>query len=460
MTEHLLWVGSGEAKYSFLDFDYFDKVTFVEANKDTATSLSEKFQSQIKYSVKNFVVSIHGGIHTFYETEPTYLARLDSISELKSIYPNLNVARETQVNTLSVKETFEECVDERDRVTLLYDLPDVRGSLLDELSEVITKYDLNTLYINYSGNFCISNYYFRFLNTIITASGEKYAALLNDSSSIKNDYTVDSLRKELEKYDNLNDHVSKLFSKNLHDIDRKLSNLPFELKKASSNTAKQIESFISLNNYLSNGDKPLSFHGWPISPDIGLILMSYIEKHNISSVIEFGSGTSTVLLAKALNKMANVAVNGRKPLLSFEHNEKYLELTSNLVKDNRLEGLVDLSYAPLINISSPGNEEILYYSCENALDKFSKDIPNNDSPILVLVDGPPGTTGKNARCPALSFLLKYLSNHRMFIVMDDYDRPDEIETFKIWIKMVEERGIQFKTHFHETEKGLSILELN
>ena len=79
-----------------------------------------------------------------------------------------------------------------------------------------------------------------------------------------------------------------------------LTNIKDYIAKKSVTTAQEVESFINIINYLNYYNKPLSFHGWPISPDIAKYLLEKIEENNYDLIIELGSGTSTILFAEAM----------------------------------------------------------------------------------------------------------------------------------------------------------------
>lgn len=273
-----------------------------------------------------------------------------------------------------------------------------------------------------------------------------------------------------EKLEQLNSKVEELAAsqrlfmekQNSEDVARVIRNIPFLLQKTSYNTSKQIESFISLNKYINHHELPLSFHGWPISPDIGLTLIDYIENKNVDIVLEFGSGTSSVLFAKAF-KLANSDTNNwclKLPIISFEHNEEYLEKTSELLSSHNCRDMVNLTHAPLIDFEYNEQEKFLYYDCEEAIKRLSDTLGDNRKTILVLIDGPPGVTNKNARFPALPILLNHMSKHRLILVMDDYSRDDEKQTFELWQAMADKRYLSHSTKVIETEKGLAILTIN
>jgi hypothetical protein len=243
---------------------------------------------------------------------------------------------------------------------------------------------------------------------------------------------------------------------------RVLRNIPFLLQKNSYNTSKQVESFISLNKYINQHEIPLSFHGWPISPDIGLTLVNYIENEDVDIVLEFGSGTSSVLFARAF-RLANPEQSLwtiEKPIISFEHNEEYLEKTSRLLMSHGCRDVVNLTHAPLVDFEYIEQGKFLYYDCEEVIKDLSKALGENKKNLLILIDGPPGVTNKNARFPALPILLNHMSKHRLIVVMDDYDRDDEKDTFKLWEELADRRYLTHKSQVIETEKGLSILTIN
>lgn len=278
----------------------------------------------------------------------------------------------------------------------------------------------------------------------------------------------------------------------LDELEKKIaslgSNLTSHLDKKLTNTAKQIEDTLGLQNYLSTGELPLSYHGWPISPDLALYLTERLETQNYDLVIEFGSGTSTVLFAKVLMKkmlrhqtpegLKRIAGNRNpeethtwaqsaelpnnsdlpKRVLTFEHNEHYHEQTGAMLRQAGLEQVVDLVHAPLVDYSYQG-DDYLYYDCDKALAKIAEIYEGRKPKILVLVDGPPGATGPNARFPALPKLINILSKARFDIVMDDYARQEEKNIFDNWKEILSKRGVAFSEKTLNFEKGACVLKV-
>lgn len=226
----------------------------------------------------------------------------------------------------------------------------------------------------------------------------------------------------------------------------------------SANSSKQIEAFMSLENYLLSGKQPLNFHGWPISPDIALFLIEKIELNNYDLVMEFGSGTSTILFANALKNKRKKSKNSKKiRQVSFDHNEKYYNQTRKSLKSNKLLKGVELIHAPLEECKL--NEEMfMYYSCREKFQELKDD--ESIQSILVLVDGPPGATGPLARFPALSYLLEAFKGKRIHLVLDDYNREEEKNIAKKWEQSLEKMSMSFISESIPSEKGLYFCQIN
>jgi len=256
----------------------------------------------------------------------------------------------------------------------------------------------------------------------------------------------------------------------LAEIKRKVN---WMIDRGLNNAVKQVESFIGVQSFLEKGEMGMQFHGWPISSDIALYLLGQIKEHNYDLIIEFGSGTSTLLFAKAMAFEENIFAEDRDAsteelalseaasrVVSFEHNKKYFEKTQQLLRQRGLLSFVNLIHAPLVDITSDG-ESFLYYDCETELNNIaSKFMKQQSAKILVLVDGPPGDTGPLARFPAVSKLLNTLGQHQLDIVLDDSNRDEEKKIISKWKDTLEARFVSFDEEEIPCEKGAYILRLN
>lgn len=279
----------------------------------------------------------------------------------------------------------------------------------------------------------------------------------------------------------------------LIELEKKINvlgiNLTKHIDKKLINTAKQIESAQGLQNYLSTGELPLNYHGWPISPDLALYLTEKLESQNYDLIIEFGSGTSTALFAKVLikknfrdradsrlrkitdNKVINPSEKWLedaelssdsdlpKRILTFEHNRIYHKKTDSMLRAEGLDKLVDLVFSPLVDYTCQG-EDYLYYDCDEDFERLAKLYEGREPRILVLVDGPPGSTGPNARFPALPKLLNHLPRAKFDVVLDDYDRNEEKNVAEKWIEFLKKRSISYSEVIMPFEKGAVCISIN
>lgn len=263
---------------------------------------------------------------------------------------------------------------------------------------------------------------------------------LNDSAIILRETTEDELFEHLE---------------------RALEKIRNSQKNEVQNSMKQIESFMRLQHYLGEDVVLPETHGWPISPDFGVLLINLIEQNAYDAVIEFGSGTSTLIVAKALQKTAKRSGEGVKPLLSFDHLLEYSEKTKKILALAGLAEFAEVVLAPLVSWEDEDGKNFSYYDCDEPLEKLRATLKQVAPRVLVIVDGPPEATGKHARYPALPKVMNAFSSMcSIDFMMDDYLRTDEQEIVAIWSEKLKCREIAHsKTEYNQLEKKACLLHL-
>jgi predicted O-methyltransferase YrrM len=157
--------------------------------------------------------------------------------------------------------------------------------------------------------------------------------------------------------------------------------------------------------------------GWAMEPPALVRLVDTVLRRGPRLVVECGSGTSTLWIARALHE------GGGGRLVSFEHEAEFLEKTKAMLLEHGLLEYVDLRHAPLVDTVTPRGKFSWY-------DVAADDIDEID---LLLVDGPPGTTGPHARYPAVPVLGDKLTPGATVIV-DDVSRKEEQEMVEYWLE--------------------------
>lgn len=158
------------------------------------------------------------------------------------------------------------------------------------------------------------------------------------------------------------------------------------------------------------------FGSWALNAVDLLEVFHLVERHQPPLVLELGSGTSTVWLGYVLERYG-----GR--LISVDHSPEYAERTRSMLALHSLEGTAQVRLAPLRPFHVDGRD-FRWYD-----EQVFADVGEAG---FLLVDGPPGATGQDARYPALPLLLKRLAPGAV-IVLDDAQRPDEQEIVNQWL---------------------------
>jgi hypothetical protein len=226
------------------------------------------------------------------------------------------------------------------------------------------------------------------------------------------------------------------------------------------NMSAQWQAAMFLHTYLLTGKRIGPLQGWPVSPDLGLLLVNLVADESYQAIVEFGSGTSTMLMATA-NLNLSRSGDALIPQLAFEHLEDFHRNTRQLLHTNRLEVLVTLVKAPLVPVELEG-KTYGYYSCDEELAKLAADLGDRrpGRPILVLVAGPPGATNPQARYPALHFMLKHFPRVGLHLLMDEMVRDDERQIVERWCRELTVIGRKYTKESFAFEKGATLLRVS
>ena len=159
------------------------------------------------------------------------------------------------------------------------------------------------------------------------------------------------------------------------------------------------------------------FGGWSISGDCARRLVELILTNHFDSVIEVGSGLSTLLIAQALEVRGG---NGR--CIALEHEKSWIDRSNQVLAEHGVSNRAVIVHAPLVDTEIRG-ENFPWY------DLSEVELP--DQIGMLFIDGPPKATGTLARYPALPLMIERLGSTSV-VLMDDADRPDERAVTERW----------------------------
>lgn len=191
------------------------------------------------------------------------------------------------------------------------------------------------------------------------------------------------------------------------------------MSRQFNHTPAEVDALLQIHRRLRLDDPLPLMGGWAMSPRGMLQAVELVDRPDVSLVVECGSGTSTLFLARAMQ------LKGAGRLISLEHLPEYAEKTRLALEDHALDEFAEVRLAPLEEVSVD-DTSYMWYSPSTIADVASADV--------VIVDGPPQSTGTWARYPAYP-LLRGALNESAMILVDDMGRADERAMVDAWLQM-------------------------
>jgi predicted O-methyltransferase YrrM len=191
-----------------------------------------------------------------------------------------------------------------------------------------------------------------------------------------------------------------------------------EVKTEIKQTFRQLEALQNLNAVLPASDVLPATRGWAASPDLLMVLVDLVITERPSLVVECGSGASTLWLALAMRRFE---IDGR--IVALDHDPVFGAKTRDLLARHNVSDIAEVRDAPLESFDLDG-ETYSWYAR-----RAWEDLKGID---LLFVDGPPATTGHQARYPALPLLSGFLSPVAA-AVLDDLVVPDMQKVLQLWL---------------------------
>jgi predicted O-methyltransferase YrrM len=191
-----------------------------------------------------------------------------------------------------------------------------------------------------------------------------------------------------------------------------------KIKEEIKQTFRQLEALQNLSVLLPANDVLPATRGWAASPDLLMVLVDLVITERPSLVVECGSGASTLWLALAIRRFG---IDGR--IIALDHDPVFGGKTRDLLVRHDVCDLAEVRDAPLESFRLDG-ETYSWYAR-----RAWEDLTGVD---LLFVDGPPATTGPQARYPALPLLNGSLSPVAT-AVLDDLIVPDMQKVLRLWL---------------------------
>jgi len=214
--------------------------------------------------------------------------------------------------------------------------------------------------------------------------------------------------------------------------------IDIDIRTEVKQTFRQLEALQNLNAVLPATDVLPATRGWAASPDLLLVLVDLVISERPSLILECGSGASTLWLALAMRRFQ---IDGR--IIALDHDPVFGGKTRDLLARHDVGDLAEVRDAPLESFSLDG-ETYSWYARQAWENLTGID--------LLFVDGPPATTGHQARYPALPLLSGSLSPVAT-VVLDDLVVPDMQKVLRLWLDAYPE----FDSEILPLEKQAAVL---
>ncbi len=199
-------------------------------------------------------------------------------------------------------------------------------------------------------------------------------------------------------------------------------------------TQRQVQAMLNLNQMIEVRRRLPPMGGWAASADFNLLVLQELIDLRPRTVVECGSGTSTLLLALAVRQYELPT-----KVIALEHLEQFRASTQRTLEQHGVADFAEVRLAPLVPVQVPGHQTPWYSELQWG------DL--HDIGLLV-VDGPPSTTGRRPRYPAAPLLLPRMSSQAV-IVVDDLIRPEDREVVQSWRAMLPDFDYEYLNTFQK-----------
>lgn len=197
----------------------------------------------------------------------------------------------------------------------------------------------------------------------------------------------------------------------------------FHNQKQNYQAIASAHAFAKLNT-LFNEDQFIPYTSWAMSPRTILHILNIVEIKRPQAIIEFGSGVTTIYLAKIL-KSSEITCK----FYSVESDNEWKLTIEKKLKQLGLEDQVKIILAPLTKVK----DELSFQDQKSWYDDESirSQIQTNSKFEMVIVDGPYGGSSPFARFSAFPFLKDQSSENTVWF-LDDTNRKEEKIIINEW----------------------------
>lgn len=189
-------------------------------------------------------------------------------------------------------------------------------------------------------------------------------------------------------------------------------------KKSREVDYEQVQALVALYSTLKLEMPLFNLRRFALCPDSAALYMYLVKTYKPKTILELGSGMSTVISGKILERYEG----GR--VIAIDNDAHWTEQTKEILATHDIKTNVEVRHAPLEPVEVDGVTRNWY-----SLRAF-EDLENID---MLLVDGPIDSSDTGNRTPALHLLKDKLSPNTV-VICDDTFRLKWKQFVKDWAK--------------------------
>jgi predicted O-methyltransferase YrrM len=205
----------------------------------------------------------------------------------------------------------------------------------------------------------------------------------------------------------------------LRDSERRLAEIRNAIHRSPGLTAEMIRVY---DRVVTHPHPMPELGGWAATPSTMLWILDRVLSEPVHTIVECGSGTSTVWIATALK-----ARGGDGRVFALEDSDQYAAITRAELERLGLSDWATVVHAPLVDTALPDDSSQPWY------DLSGLTLPGQID--LLFVDGPPSRVASQVRYPAFPLLADRLAPDAV-VILDDTGRPAEDAIVERWSREV------------------------
>lgn len=217
----------------------------------------------------------------------------------------------------------------------------------------------------------------------------------------------------IDKLDHLDSKIDRLE----RVMNSKLSETNRQIKNHERTNYQQLTQYMELRRVFDNDQVMPPLRGYAISPDLVFYLLSLLDRFKPRSILEFGSGFSSVVFSRYAHS------EGAK-VVSVDHEPYFSKKSEAYVNEWGYDDHFNLIIADVKEQEVNGTNVFFY---------DRSPVEKHSGFDFVFLDGPPQKLGLKVRGGLLP-LFRPLLSPGCIIVLDDYYRPGEREFVDNWLK--------------------------